>query len=230
MVIPTHVLIAVVVIFGFLTGSSLFFYNKTQKSSDEAKQENAQEFSGDLPQSADPNRETIVDELTEPAQPKGRVTYPAHVYALAQGETLFAVGTKFSIDWQLIVLANGLENENVVQAGKQLVIPKLSTETDYYRVNFLLEDTNASEVNRQVRDGEKQELLDPINVARLQAPPFFGIAETAEFKLLEENVNEGTALVEARSGELVNVIGLFQPKQKGDKGFWAILYIEHHDA
>ncbi len=157
------------------------------------------------------------------------MTYPAHVYTLSSGETLFAVGTKFSIDWQLIVLANGLENENVVQAGKELVIPKLSNETDFYRVNFLLDDNNASEVNRQVRDGEKPELLDPLKVTRTQAPPFFGVADNAEFKLLEQNVNEGTALVEARSGELVNVVGLFQPKQKGDKGFWAILYIEHHD-
>lgn len=229
MVIPVHVLIVVVVIFGFLTGSSLFFYNKTQKSGSAAKQENAQQFSGEVPETADPNRQTVVDELTEPAQPKGRVTYPAHVYKLAQGETLFAVGTKFSIDWQLIVLANGLENENVVQAGKELVIPKLSNETDYYRINFLLDDDNASEVNRQAREGEKSELLDPIKVARSSAPPFFGVAENNEFKLLEQNVNEGTALVEARSGDLINVVGLFQPKQKGDKGFWAVLYIEHHD-
>ncbi|MEX1052100.1 MAG: LysM peptidoglycan-binding domain-containing protein [Patescibacteria group bacterium] len=230
MVIPVHALIAVVVIFGFLTGSSLYFYNKSHPASSARQAENSQQFSADLPDSADPNQPTIVDELTEPAQPKGRVTYPAHVYTLGQGETLFAVGVKFAIDWQLIVLANGLENENVVQAGKQLVIPKISTETDFYRVNFLLDDQAASEANRQVRDGDKAELLDPLKVAKAQAVPFFGVADTAEFTLLEQNVSEGTALVQAKSGELVNVIGLFQPKVKGDKGFWAILYIEHHDS
>lgn len=230
MVIPLHAIIAVVVTFGFLTGSSLFFYHKIGQTSDATSQENAQKFSGELPGSTDPSRQTVVDELTEPAQPKGRVTYPAHVYLLAPRETLFALGTKFRLDWQLIVLANGLANENVVQAGKQLVIPKLSNETDFYRIEFLLDQDNASTVNREVRNGEKSDLLDPIKVARDQAVPFFGISDSDEFKLLEQNVNEGTALVEARNGELVNVVGLFQPKQKADKGFWAILYIEHHGA
>ncbi len=133
------------------------------------------------------------------------------------------------MDWQLIVLANGLENENVVQTGKQLVIPKLSNETDYYRVVFTLNEDLASEKNRELRDVETSEEFDPIQVAKSDAIPYFGITETDEFTLLEQDNSRGTALVLAKNGSIENVVGLFQPKQKGERGFWSILYIESHE-
>ncbi|MEX0594791.1 MAG: LysM peptidoglycan-binding domain-containing protein [Patescibacteria group bacterium] len=226
--IPLNIAVGVIVVFGFLTGSTLYFYNQSRPTS-EQQQQNSQQFSGEIPGAKNTTQPDKVDKLTKPADPKGRVTYPANVYTVGRGETLFGIGVKVGIDWQLIVMANGLENENVVQTGKQLVIPKLSTETDYYRVHFTLSDELASEKNRELRDQAQSDFYDPIKVAQLFGQPYFGIAETDGFTLLEQDTSQGTALVQAKSADQTNVVGLFQPKQKGDRGFWAILYIESHE-
>ena len=226
--ISVNVVLAVVIIFGFLTGSSLYFYNKSRPN-EAAKTSNTQTFSGDIPTTGGSVQPDAVDKLTKPADSRGRVTFPANVYTVKKGETLFAIGAKFAIDWQLIVLANGLENENVVQSGKQLVIPKLSNETDYYRIIFTADADNASELNRQLRDQAESEHYNPILVAKRDAIPYFGISESDDFSLVEQDNSRGTALVKAIAADRINVIGLYQPKQKGEKGFWSILYIENHD-
>ena len=224
--VPISAVMVVVVIFGFLTGSSLYFYNKIDKGE---KSTNSQTFSADIPESGSSLQPSKVDELTKPADVKGRVTYPANVYEIQKGDSLFGIGAKFEIDWELILLANSLESENVVQVGKQLVIPKLSHETDYFRINFLLDDDNASEKNRELREVEQDSSYNPILAAKDLAVPYFGITETDEFTLLEQDNSTATAIVQVKNGEKINVVGMFQPKQKGEKGFWAILYIEHHE-
>lgn len=220
-------IVVVIIIFGFLTGSSLYFYNKTDNKKDDKNI--SEEFNADLPVSGGSTQPSKVDELTVPAEIKGRVTYPSNVYVIGKGETLFGIGVKFELDWKLIVLANGLESENVVQTGKKLVIPKLSHETDYYRINFLLDEDNASTLNRELKDVRESEKYDPILVAKDLAIPYFSIDETDEFSLLEQDNSRGIALVKAKATDKENIIGLFQPKQKGERGFWALLYIEHHE-
>ena len=225
--VSVNVIIVVIVIFGFLTGSSLYFYNKNKPSIKGS--ENSQEFSAELPNSKLTGQAEIVDKNTVPAEDRGRVTFPANVYTVGKGETLFAIGVKFQVNWQLIVLANGLENENSIQYGKKLVIPKLSNETDYYRVDFTINEDNASNLNRELRDQETSDYYDPKLVARNFAVPYFGVSESDEFNLIEQDNSRSTALVEAKSSTRTNLIGLYQPKQKGEKGFWAILYIENHE-
>ena len=225
--IPLGVVITIIVVFGFLTGSSLYFYGKANPPTE--KNDNAEQFSAEIPAVNSSTQSSKVDELTAPAEIKGRVTYPTNVYTINKGETLFGIGAKFEIDWKLIVLANGLESENVVQTGAKLVIPKLSHETDYYRINFSLDENNASIQNRDLRGVDESDKYDPLLVAKELAVPYFSISDTDDFSLLEQNNSLGTALVRATKAEKENVIGLFQPKQKGDKGFWAILYIEYHE-
>jgi LysM repeat protein len=227
--VPINVVIAVIVVFGFLTGSSLYFYNKNTADSPKAGQGNAQGFDGEIPSITGSGQAEIVNKNTKPADHRGRVTFPANVYTVSKGETLFSIGSKFQVNWQLIVLANGLENENSIQAGKQLVIPKLSNETDYYRVDFTINEDNASLLNAELRDQPSSDYFDPKLVVKNFAVPYFGISETDQLSILEQDNSRGTALIEAISTEKTNVVGLYQPKQKGDKGFWAILYIEHHE-
>jgi len=226
--IPFSVVVAVIVVFGFLTGSSLYFYNKNRPAKTK-NGSNSQQFDSQIPQLAGSGQGDIVDKNTQPAEDRGRVTFPANVYTIKKGETLFGLGAKFQLDWQLIVLANGLENENSIQSGKQLAIPKLNNETDYYRLEFAINEDNASLLNSQLRDQQESELFDPKKVAADTAVPYFAISESDEFILIEQDNSRGTALVEAKSSKKSNYIGLYQPKQKGEKGFWAILYIEHHD-
>lgn len=225
--IPLSAVIVVVIFFGFLTGSSLYFYNKTTPKTTEKSL--TEEFNGEIPSSGSSTQPGKVDELTVPADVKGRVTYPSNTYTISKGDTLFGVGAKFELDWKLIVLANGLESENVVQTGKKLVIPKLSHETDYYRINFTLDDDNASALNRELREVEESDKYSPIIVAKDLAVPYFSISEDDEFSLLEQDNSRGVALVQVKTADRESVVGLFQPKQKGEKGFWAILYIEYHE-
>lgn len=229
MSIPINVVIAVIVIFGFLTGSSLYFYGKNKSNTSTDNQSNSEGFNGELPKLAGSGQAEIVDKNTKPADHRGRVTFPANVYNVKKGETLFGIGSKFQINWQLIVLANGLESENSIQAGKQLVIPKLSNETDYYRVDFTINEDNASLLNADLRDMSTSDYYDPKIVAKTNAVPYFGVGDGDEFTILEQDNSRGTAVVQAKGGEKTNVVGLYQPKQKGERGFWAILYIEHHE-
>jgi LysM repeat protein len=227
--ISPAILVIIIVLFGFLTGSSLYFYNKSRVSKKTATQ-NSETFTAEIPETVDANAPDIVDENTKPAEPKGRPSYPAHTYTVQSGETLFAIGNKFQQSWQQIVLANGLSNENLVQAGSILVIPKLNKNTDYYRVNFVLNDDKLTDLNRELREVDESDQFNPLFVAKETAVPYFNVAESDVFTLIEEDRSAGTALVEAKKADgQKNVIGLIQPKIKGAKGFWVILYVEHHE-
>lgn len=225
--IPLPALLVTIVIFGFLTGSSLYFYNKAQT---DTKTKNGEvTFDGQSPEQTKNDQPDAVDKLTKPAEPKGRPSYPANVYIIKDNETLFAIGQKFSIPWTLIVEANGLTNADVVQAKYPLVIPKLNKNTDYYRVNFILNDEKLSEINRELREVEDSEFFDVVKVVKKYAVPYFNVKETDEMTILEQDQSKGTAIVEAKAGDKVNVIGLIQPKVIGPKGLWTVLYIESID-
>ena len=228
MILPRSALLALVLIIGFLTSSTLYFYAKssdaaTKKSSNEAT------FDADLPQLTASQSSQKVDELTKPALSKGRLSYPKNVYTVEAKETLFGIGAKFGIDWKLIKLTNGITNENLIQAGYTLVIPRIEVTTDLYRVNFQVDEDQASALNRDLRDTTDDPLFDPVEVAKRNAVPYFGVLAESEFTLLERDESRGTALVQAKTIDNSIVVGLFQPKEKGKNGFWVVLYIELRD-
>jgi LysM repeat protein len=226
--VPVSALIVTFLIFGFLTGSTLFFYNQAKvRKADRSEQ--GYNFNAEIPKSVDANTPDQVDAATKPAEPKGRPSYPANVYYVNPNETLFAIGNKFNLPWTLIVEANGISDANLIQANYPLVIPKYNKNTDYYRVNFVLNDEKLSELNRQLRNANESDYFDPIKVAKKYAVPYFGVSENDSFTLVEKDLSKGTALVEAKSDGQTNVIGLIQPKTKGEKGIWAVLYVEKHE-
>ncbi len=221
------IVLLILVVFGFLSGSTLYFYNKSNGDSDTTKKTTTSAtFQADLPagQTAQPD---LVDSQTVPAEPKGRLSYPANIYKVQPKQSLFAIGEKMGVSWVLVKAANGLKDENLIQADFPLAIPKLSKETDYYRVNFLINDAKATELNRELRDKATSEWYDPINVTKTHAAPYFNFQETDALKLVEADYSKGTALVEAKVEGRANYIGLIQPKTKGQKGLWAIFYVEN---
>ena len=222
--VPPALVLVTVLLLGFLFSSTVYFYSKSRPSSKNSGDKTA--FSGDLPQLTASETSKKVDELTKPADPKGRLSYPANVYTVETKETLFGIGSKFGIDWKLIKLANGITNENLIQTGYTLVVPRVETTTDMYRVNFKIDEDTASELNRELRDKGSDPLFNPAEVAKKDAVPYFGITAEDEFTLLEQDESRGTALVQAKNSSASTVVGLYQPKEKGKKGFWAVLYIE----
>ncbi|MCR4277488.1 MAG: LysM peptidoglycan-binding domain-containing protein [Candidatus Berkelbacteria bacterium] len=222
--VPPALVLVTVLIIGFLLSSSVYFYTKSRPSTKSNSDKST--FSGDLPQLTASESSKKVDELTKPADSKGRLSYPKNVYTVETKETLFGIGTKFGIDWKLIKLANGITNENLIQTGYTLVIPRVEPTTDMYRVNFKIDEDKASALNRDLHDKSSDPLFNPLEVAKKDAVPYFGLTAEDEFTLLEQDESSGTALVQAKNTNASTVVGLYQPKEKGKKGFWAVLYVE----
>lgn len=220
------VVFIILIVFGFLSGSTIYFFNKSSSETD-SKAKGTNTFQAELPASENPSSK--VDTNTVPAEPKNRLSYPANTYKVQPKESLFAIGEKMGVSWQIIKAANGLKDENLIQADYPLVVPKLSSETDYYRVNFLINQDRASELNRELRDKDESEWYNPIEVVKLTTSPYFGTEPDDEFRLVEADYSKGTALVEAKDEGRVNYIGLIQPKTKGQKGLWALFYVESRE-
>lgn len=228
MTLPPFALVIIVLVFGFLTGSTAFFYTKSRAISSASETQNITDFNGDIITDRKAGA-TAIDELTKPAEPKGRLSYPANAYVVQPKETLFAIGTKLSLPWQLITQANGITNENIVQAGYTLAIPKLSETTGYYRVNFVVNDVVATELNAELRKTDKSEYFSPVDVAKKSAVPYFGVKAEDTFTELNKDQDKGTAVVEVKKVDYTVIIGLAQPKVTGDKGLWAVIYAEKQD-
>lgn len=218
------VLFVVLVVFGFLSGSTFYFYNRSN-STTESKKTTETSFQAELPNQSE-QQPNLVDTNTAPAEPRGRLSYPANVYKVQPKQSLFAIGEKVGVSWLKIKAANGLKDENLIQADHPLVIPKLSKETDYYRVNFLINEEKASEINRELRDKDTSEWYDPVAVTKMHVTPYFNTTEGDAYKLIEADYSKGTALVEAKAETRLVYIGLIQPKTKGQKGLWALYYVE----
>jgi LysM repeat protein len=218
------VMFVVLIVFGFLSGSTLYFYNRSSAETESKKSGEATFQSETLPNQND--QPTAVDTLTVAAEPRGRLSYPANTYKVQPKESLFAIGEKMGVSWLIVKAANGIKDENLIQADFPLVIPKLSKETDYYRVNFLINEEKASELNRELRETDKSEWFDPVQVAKTHVEPYFNTTEADSFRLVEADNSKGTALVEAKTDTRLVYIGLVQPKTKGEKGLWALYYVE----
>lgn len=229
MKVPPAALLTVILLLGFLTSSTVYFYSKSRQGSGNKSLLKAG-FSAELPTVSMSESAKRVTEQTKPAEPKGRLSYPENVYSVSPRETLFGIGDKFALDWRLIKLANGVESENSIQVGDLLVIPRFDTSTDYYRVNFLIDEEEASKLSRELRERNDDPSLNPIEVAKTSSPPYFGITAADEFTLIERDDSRGTALVSVKNSTTANAVGLFQPKVKGKKGFWAVLYVEYRDS
>lgn len=230
MQIPTTILLVAIIIIGFLTGSTVYFYSKS-RTENSSKVTSQKVFDPQEAPATEAPKPDLVDTQTVAAEPKGRLSYPANSYTIQPKEALATIGEKMGVSWKLIKLANGFANENIIQSGMIIVIPKLNLKTDYYRINFVVNDEQASEMNRELRTTEASEFYDPIAMAKKYAPPYFGVKVEDEFTLLEKDLSKGTALVEAKKdANISNLIGLTQPKTTGEKGIWAMLYIEHRDV
>ncbi len=126
----------------------------------------------------------------------------------------------------LVKQANNITNENIVQASQVIVIPKVSSETDYYRVNFLINDDVASAQTRDLRGKDESDQYDPVKVAKSSAPPYFGLSDKDSYTLKQADLGQGVATVQVTKNDIPIIIGLIQPKAKGKTGFWALYYIE----
>lgn len=225
----SSVVLILILIIGVLAGATFYFYNKSQSPSNSQNQTvaNSSDFRADLPTATPKATNSKVDQLTKPAQPKGRLSYPANVYRVTDKDTLFSIGETFSLPWLIIKEANSLPNENSIQADMFLAIPKVDERTDLFRINFIVDDAAVTDKNRELHSVDSSEWYDPLAIAKKYALGYFYLADTDTFKLGEANLADGTAAVNVtnKDGKKI-VVGLIQPKTRGEKGLWVIYYIE----
>ncbi len=228
MTVPPFVLVIVLVVFGFLCGATLYFYDQSRTATVSQNHSKTTSFTGTLPQSTTTTtQDQALQSLTKPDAPKGRLSYPTNSYSVQPHETLFALGAKFELPWSLIMRANGLTNENVIQAGFDLAIPALDHQTDYYRINFTLNNDVATSLNQQLRSQTASDYFDPVKVAKLDGIGYFSLTKESDYGLSNQDLSNGTAVVTVKqAGTTTAVVGLFQPKVKGKNGLWAIAYVE----
>lgn len=224
MTVPAGFLAVILVVFGFLSGSTFYFYNKSR--SVETKTHTATGFQADLSMLAVTPSPQPVDTLTQPAEPKNRLSYPAHTFKVPPKQSLASVGTTMQVPWQIIKQANGIQNENVVQADYPLVIPKKNVLTGYYRVEFRINQEKLAQITQETRSVESSEWFSALDVAKKQAPPYFAVSGADSFTLLEQNDSQATAAVSVKKDDDTIVIGLVQPGEKGKRGVWALYYVE----
>ncbi len=226
--IPGPVIVILILIIAFLTSSTFYLFNKSRSNSRSTKVSGSTTFQADLPRLNNEINQKI-DSMTKPAASRGRLSFPTNSYEIAPRESLVTVAAKFELAWQLLKSANSISNENLIQAGDILIIPKLHPETDNFRLYFSLDEVVASELNQLSKEGKTGDRLDPLTVAKAEALEYFDLTSQnlPSFLLKEKNANAGVALVEAKnSQDEIILIGLIQPKIKGENGIWALYYIE----
>lgn len=227
--LPISLVLVVLLIVGFITTAAVYFYIQALPEK-QLTAENTDTFNGEVTKSgtsAEVNKK--IDELTVPAEPKNRLQYPSNTYIVQPKEALFTVGEKLGLPWSLIKKTNGLTSDSV-QANQVLAIPKISTETDYYRLNFTINEIVATELNIELRNQTTNERFDPVAMAKKYGEPYFGLKENDEYTLVERDKSRGVATVKIEKGDGVAVImGLVQPKIIGENGLWAVSYIEYRD-
>ncbi len=229
MKVPSYFLVIIIVIFGFLCGSTAYFYNKSRTNTAVSSGKNITTFNGDIAQSSQPDTSSLVDANTKPATPHGRLSYPANVVTIAAGDSLASIAKKMRITGTILAQANNITNVNSIEAGQELAVPKVNKNTDYYRLNFVVNDDQATALNLQLRTVTSSDSFDPVKVAQTSTAPYFSIKKTDTFILAEQDLSKGTAVVTDKMADHTAVIGLIQPKITGKNGFWAVVYIEQQD-
>lgn len=229
MKIPLYGLVILLVVFGFLVSSTIYFYNQT-RSSTASQTHNANGFVGPIVKEPASTAPDPVDSLTKPADPRGRLSYPANVYTIGNRETLAVIAAKMNESQKYIINANSFANANSLQAGQVIAVPKLNTTTYYYRLNFIVSESVAEQTIISQRDNFNADLTDPVKVAKNSAVAYFNITNNDTFTLRSEDESKGLATVAVAKPNYTAVIGLTQPKTIGKDGFWAIAYIEEQDS
>lgn len=145
-------------------------------------------------------------------------------YVVKKGETLYPIGLKLNISWELLARVNGLADPNKLREGDVLVIPTVDDKTKKVTVSFMVAQDKAKTWQTKVDGGANPERKNPVETTRLDMPPLFGITNTTKMGLSDSTPDTVKVLVSATGGDLI--VTLTQPVTKGDQGIWAITEIQ----
>lgn len=206
-----------VAIIAILAASTSFFAAKTFKMNGEQNKSPDAKISESIISTGSENQAPTPAQssgVTRAAASTEKPSLPADTYTVQKGETLFTVAQVQGSNWQDITEANGLTNADKIQAGKALIIPKGG------QISFTVDNTRSTVIQKDADQGKYQFRLSPVETARSDAPPCYGITITDNFTL--KNKDDSGAQVQVSHEGKNYIIKLIQPITKGDKGIWAI--------
>lgn len=151
-------------------------------------------------------------------------SHPAQTHKVEKGETLFAIGQKYSVEWTSIVKANGLADENLIKAGDVLVIPTLDAKAGINQVDFTVdaEQAKAIQATANAQSSTANWRLDPVEVAKKEGSGVYGLTVNDTWVLGNKNSDEGKATVRVAHDGQQYEVNLTQPVDKGEQGIWAV--------
>ena len=150
------------------------------------------------------------------AAPLGnRPSSPSDTVTVAQGQTLFQIGQTVGVSWTVLAEANGI-NADAIKAGQMIIVPKNN------QVAFTINQDKAKSLQASVDNGQFPFRLSPIETAKSDCSPVYGLVATDTFSQKTLDINTGSATVLATHGDKTYLISLVQPQTKGAKGIWAI--------
>lgn len=157
--------------------------------------------------------------VSRPASASEKPSHPSDTCTVQRGETLFAIAQAQGTTWQDMAEANGIAEVNKIQAGQILIVPKAG------QVNFTIDESRSASLQKDADIGKYQFRLDPLESARSDAPPVYGLAVTDNYTLKNKDLEKGQAQVQSSHEGKNYLITLSQPVTKGDKGIWVIISI-----
>ena len=201
-----------------LSGFSSYLFFKNKSSNNDTASADTQVAATAL---ASPSAEATVSPLAtvKPSSTSDRPSIPEQTHVIAQGETLFSIATKYDLNWTELAKANGISDADKIRAGQTLIIP----EDD--QISYQVDAAKVASIAKQVAAGKSQFRLDPVETAKADAYPAYGLQTASTYALQSKDANTGKAIVLATVADAKYIITLTQPDVKGDKGIWAITLI-----
>jgi LysM repeat protein len=136
------------------------------------------------------------------------------------GDTLFAIGLKYNIEWTKIAEYNGLSETAVIKEGDVVKIPQEGKETN--EKTYTIDESVFQKYQSNVNDGLEQWRLNPAEVCKSMIPDDFEITKSDIYTLTNQNTESGEATVEITHTGQIYTATLIQPITKGEKGIWAV--------
>jgi len=203
-----------VILIAILAASTTFFAAKSRKVTDQTPVAKLSVPEGAVFETETTPTPQASTTASQPATEKP--SSPAKTYTIQSHDTLFGIAQNEGVTLAELAETNGIDDTDKIQAGQVLVIPENN------QVEFLVNNTKATEIQGLVDQGKNEWRLDPVETARSDIPTVYGLKTTDTYTLKEKDDEGGKATVGASSENGNFTINLIQPVTKGSEGIWAV--------
>jgi len=209
-----------IIVIAVLSFSTSFFFAKSRKTSiDSEVTPKSSPTIASVSDATERPQVTVSTAVTKITSSNERPSDPRDTYTIQKGDSLLGIAQQNGFKMEELTTANGISDPDKILSGQVLIISKGN------QVNFTIDNTKATNLQKFVDNGKYPWRLDPSETARSDNAGAYGLEITDNFTLKDKNLNEGSATVTVSKEGKSYLIKLVQPVTKGEKGIWAIVSI-----